>query len=687
MASNASTPDADIDSDTPFDTPSPSSPVPSSPPSNASSSTLSPERPAVRSVSTSGATANMTFSSTPLGNITSARNPVPRTNAPTISSRGSGLNVSQDILARIQAVHLGRQGAPPNGLPGRGTLPQSPGPAAGQRGPLSPGGGPVMGAPGGMAPNFRPPYGGNMNFQSAPAVPGRAGAAPKMSMAERRAAKNGPLPGGLPGGLPGAAPSAGPAPAGRKRPTMTLSQMNGGNPDEAPKKQETDLERYSEYIDTKTGSLKFAGRAVLNSEGVQFASGTTFNISLDEVDTLDELGKGNYGTVYKVRHSRPRMRKPGQGLAGNKAAPGSPSRKDFDKDEASPTASKPSGGGTGIVMAMKEVRLELDDSKFAAIIMELDVLHRCVSPYIVDFYGAFFQEGAVYICMEFMDGGSIDKLYGDGVPEGVLRKITLATTQGLKSLKDEHNIIHRDVKPTNILMNTKGQIKICDFGVSGNLVASIAKTNIGCQSYMAPERISSGGIAQAGANPGGGTYSVQSDIWSLGLTIIECALGRYPYPPETYNNIFSQLSAIVDGEPPDLPQEGYSEAARNFVRGCLNKIPNLRPTYAMLLQHAWLAPLAKPETITEEDEDEVLAAAEAGGSEAAGDTGPPEPTEPVHDQEVADWVKGAIEKRKKGTLKRSEKPALHAAPLDAVSSPGHSNTNGLDGAAPVETAA
>jgi mitogen-activated protein kinase kinase len=152
----------------------------------------------------------------------------------------------------------------------------------------------------------------------------------------------------------------------------------------------------------------------------------------------------------------------------------------------------------------------------------------------------------VYICMEFMDGGSMDKLYGDGVPEGVLRKVTLATTRGLKSLKDEHNIIHRDVKPTNILINTAGAIKICDFGVSGNLVASIAKTNIGCQSYMAPERISSGGVAQAGANPGGGTYSVQSDIWSLGLTIIECAMGRYPYPPETYDNIFSQLSVSID---------------------------------------------------------------------------------------------------------------------------------------------
>jgi serine/threonine protein kinase len=64
---------------------------------------------------------------------------------------------------------------------------------------------------------------------------------------------------------------------------------------------------------------------------------------------------------------------------------------------------------------------------------------------------------------------------------------------------------------------------------------------------MAPERISSGG-GGAPAQPGAsmGTYSVQSDIWSLGLSIIECAMGRYPYPPETYDNIFSQLSVSSD---------------------------------------------------------------------------------------------------------------------------------------------
>lgn len=302
--------------------------------------------------------------------------------------------------------------------------------------------------------------------------------------------------------------------------------------------------KYSNIIDTQRGSLNFANKAVIHGGGIEFTSGTSFSISLDEVDTMEELGKGNYGTVYKVRHSRPKMRRPGQGLRGNMSTrPSTTSISSTASDDS--TASAPTTTGTGIIMAMKEIRLELDDAKFAAIIMELDILHRCISPFIVSFYGAFFQEGSVYICLEFMDGGSVDNLYGDGVPEAVLKKITLSTVMGLRCLKDEHNIIHRDVKPTNILINTKGQVKICDFGVSGNLVASIAKTNIGCQSYMAPERISGGGVAQAGANPGGGTYSVQSDIWSLGLTIIECALGRYPYPPETYNNIFSQLSVCV----------------------------------------------------------------------------------------------------------------------------------------------
>ena len=516
-----------------------------------------PRLPSLRNANDTMSAANMTASSTPLGTLNAARRP----NLPHSalgSSRGSQL--PQDMQAKMKAFHLSRQGAPlpPHNLrmpPTVGAqsvsttqIPTSAGPVPSgsmtgniiPSGVASPGG-PLVGTPGGsrLAPG-RPQA---TNFNSAPAVPGLKMKTKMGGLAAKR---------GLNKGMKLSDATGPQKPAGESM-GIALASDATTRTGQGPGQESGDnslFSRYSEYVDTTTGTLKFKGKATIHGKGIDFSSGTSFKISLDEVDNLEELGKGNYGTVYRVRHSRPQLRRPGQGLSGNRRLPSVAAssmtvNKDDDKPDGSSPNSATSGTTTGIVMAMKEIRLELDEAKFAAIIMELDILHRCISPFIVDFYGAFFQEGAVYICMEYMDGGSIDKLYGEGVPEGVLRKITMSTVMGLKSLKEDHNIIHRDVKPTNILVNTHGQIKICDFGVSGNLVASIAKTNIGCQSYMAPERISGGGVAQAGANPGGGTYSVQSDIWSLGLTIIECALGQYPYPPETYDNIFSQLSVSL----------------------------------------------------------------------------------------------------------------------------------------------
>ena len=78
------------------------------------------------------------------------------------------------------------------------------------------------------------------------------------------------------------------------------------------------------------------------------------------------------------------------------------------------------------------------------------------------------------------------------------------------------------------------------------------------------------------------SYTVSSDVWSLGLTIIEFAVGHYPYPPETYSNVFAQLQAIVHGEPPGLP-DMYSKTANGFVSACLHKDANRRPTYAQLM--------------------------------------------------------------------------------------------------------
>nr|BAB29020.1 unnamed protein product [Mus musculus] len=146
---------------------------------------------------------------------------------------------------------------------------------------------------------------------------------------------------------------------------------------------------------------------------------------------------------------------------------------------------------------------------------ELEILYKCDSSYIIGFYGAFFVENRISICTEFMDGGSLD-VYRK-IPEHVLGRIAVAVVKGLTylwSLK----ILHRDVKPSNMLVNTGGQVKLCDFGVSTQLVNSIAKTYVGTNAYMAPERIS------------GEQYGIHSDVWSLGISFMELALGRFPYP-------------------------------------------------------------------------------------------------------------------------------------------------------------
>lgn len=109
--------------------------------------------------------------------------------------------------------------------------------------------------------------------------------------------------------------------------------------------------------------------------------------------------------------------------------------------------------------------------------------------------------------------------------------------RGLSYLREKHKIIHRDVKPSNILVNSQGEIKICDFGVSGQLIDSMANTFVGTRSYMSPERLQ------------GSQYSVASDLWSLGLSLVEISLGMYPIPPPDINTLKKLFGNQVADDP------------------------------------------------------------------------------------------------------------------------------------------
>jgi mitogen-activated protein kinase kinase len=126
------------------------------------------------------------------------------------------------------------------------------------------------------------------------------------------------------------------------------------------------------------------------------------------------------------------------------------------------------------------------------LLRELQFLNECQSPYVVEHYGSFLtsSDTCIGILMEFCEAGSLDTLVrkitrrGGRTSEKVLGKIAEAVLGGLDYLH-ERRIIHRDIKPSNILVTKAGQVKLCDFGVSGELVDSFAGTFTGTSFYMA----------------------------------------------------------------------------------------------------------------------------------------------------------------------------------------------------------
>ena len=312
--------------------------------------------------------------------------------------------------------------------------------------------------------------------------------------------------------------------------------------------------------------------------GHQVNEGNTCNVS--------ESGNAfNFGSAgFRVTHTGVR----GPTVVGKSARVSS--FEELDIDRATRIGSGSSGKvyncihkPTGQQVVVKVIDVDEGHAR-QEILKELEALYTDTSRFIVDFIGAFFHEGQIYITLERMDASLLDAIRLMGtIKEQVCRAIAKSVMQGLLYLHSERRKIHRDIKPSNILIHSDGVVKITDFGVSSgslNTTNYESETFVGTVTYMSPERLC--------CQP----HSYGADIWSLGLLLTECATGLHPYTRYggtdklTYWNLFLKVDSADSNFLSTA--DGVSDSMVDFVSLCLKKDPADRPSALSLLSHPWL---------------------------------------------------------------------------------------------------
>ncbi|AQK52343.1 NPK1-related protein kinase 2 [Zea mays] len=224
---------------------------------------------------------------------------------------------------------------------------------------------------------------------------------------------------------------------------------------------------------------------------------------------------------------------------------------------------------SGELLAVKQVLIGSSNAtreKAQAHVTELEdevkMLKNLSHPNIVRYIGTAREENTLNILLEFVPGGSIQSLLGrlGSFPEAVIRKYTKQLLHGLEYLH-RNGIIHRDIKGANILVDNKGCIKLADFGASKQVeklaTATAAKTMKGTPYWMAPEVIVGSG------------HNCSADIWSVGCTVIEMAIGKPPWSHEYQEVSLLYYVGTTKSHPP-IP-EHLSTEAKDFLLKCLQK--------------------------------------------------------------------------------------------------------------------
>lgn len=243
-------------------------------------------------------------------------------------------------------------------------------------------------------------------------------------------------------------------------------------------------------------------------------------------------------------------------------------------------ATKLSNGESVAVKRLNDAASE-DELIRARFRREMEVMKRLNHPNILRYYGGGDHEGQLYYAMELVRGGTVKDLleFRGRFPWQMVVDIT---RQVASALQHAHNngVVHRDLKPGNLLLTAEGDVKLGDFGVARDLQGADLTgkgMTVGTHAYMSPEQIT-----------GDQSLSGKADLYSMGCCVFEMLTGEKPFSGETYAQLFDkhlladppQIDAFVSSCPKVLQQMTYQLLAKKPA----DRPFNARQVQAVMLQ-------------------------------------------------------------------------------------------------------